>query len=50
MIFLPGVCQQHSADVIRGEELQIFGACAEAEEAMLILQALRDRPGRTRLQ
>lgn len=37
MIFLPGVCQQQPADVIRGEELQIFGACAEEEDATLIL-------------
>ncbi|MEJ2057156.1 MAG: 2-dehydro-3-deoxygalactonokinase [Desulfofustis sp.] len=37
MIFLPGVCQRQPADVIRGEELQIFGVCAEEKDATVIL-------------
>lgn len=37
MIFLPGVCQLKPADVMRGEELQIFGVCAGEEDATVIL-------------
>lgn len=37
MIFLPGVCQQSPADVIRGEELQIFGICNRDDDAMVVL-------------
>lgn len=37
MIFLPGACQRLPADVMRGEELQIFGACADEGETTVIL-------------
>lgn len=37
MIFLPGVCQQSPADVIRGEELQIFGICGSDNDAVVVL-------------
>jgi 2-dehydro-3-deoxygalactonokinase len=36
--FLPGVCMRKPApDVMRGEEIQVFGAVAEAESATVIL-------------
>ncbi len=37
LIFFPGVCQKHPADVIRGEELQIFGVCADRDDALVVL-------------
>lgn len=37
LFFLPGVSQQQPADVIRGEELQIFGACEGNADALVIL-------------
>lgn len=37
MIFLPGVCQQTPPDVIRGEELQIFGVCSETDDGLVLL-------------
>lgn len=37
LLFLPGVCQHHPPDVMRGEELQIFGVCAAVNDAIVIL-------------
>ncbi len=37
LTFFPGVCQKHPADVIRGEELQIFGVCEHRDDALVVL-------------
>jgi 2-dehydro-3-deoxygalactonokinase len=36
--FLPGICARHpQPDVMRGEEIQVFGAIAPAEDALIVL-------------
>ena len=38
MLFLPGICQRiPTPDVMRGEEIQVFGSIAPGEDATLIL-------------
>lgn len=37
LLFMPGICQQSPANVIRGEELQIFGVCNQDEDALVVL-------------
>lgn len=37
LLFMPGICQQSPANVIRGEELQIFGVCSADEDALVVL-------------
>lgn len=52
MRFLPGVAMRQPApDVMRGEEIQVFGACAPDEEAIVVLPGthskwVRHREGR----
>lgn len=52
MRFLPGVAMRHPVpDVMRGEEIQVFGACAPEEEAIVVLPGthskwVRHREGR----
>ena len=44
LLFLPGVCTRHpTPDVMRGEEIQVFGSLGDIQTAMLIL------PGATAL-
>lgn len=38
LLFLPGVCTRHpTPDVMRGEEIQVFGSLGDIQTAMLIL-------------
>ncbi|CAN1548486.1 DgoK 2-keto-3-deoxy-galactonokinase [Rhabdaerophilaceae bacterium] len=38
LMFLPGVCnRQPQPDVMRGEEIQVFGSVAEQEDALVVL-------------
>ncbi|MCZ8185970.1 MAG: 2-dehydro-3-deoxygalactonokinase [Beijerinckiaceae bacterium] len=52
MRFLPGVAMRHPApDVMRGEEIQVFGACLPEEDAVVVLPGthskwVRHREGR----
>jgi len=37
LLFMPGISQKSPANVIRGEELQIFGVCEPDEHALVVL-------------
>ena len=45
LLFLPGVCSRHpTPDVMRGEEIQVFGSIGPEEDATLVLPGTPARP------
>lgn len=49
LLFLPGVCARHpTPDVMRGEEIQVFGSIGPDEDATLVLPGTHSKWVRTR--